>query len=185
HQRLTLDKAPQHRRRRADVHGLRADVHEVVEDAGNFAEENTDILCTLRHLALQQLFGCEHEGMLLTHRRDIIETVEIGHRLHIGLVFDQLLGAAMEEADMRINPLDHLAVQLHHEAQHAVRRRMLRAEIERVILDLDFSHQPFSSAFSSPGRTYFAPSHGLSKSNRRNSWVRLTGSYMTRFSSSL
>ena len=38
---------------------------------------------------------------------------------------------------MRIDPLDDLAVQLHHQPQHAVRRRMLRSEIDRVILDLD------------------------------------------------
>ena len=36
---------------------------------------------------------------------------------------------------MRIDPLDDLAVELHHQAQHAVRGRMLRAEIDRVVLD--------------------------------------------------
>ena len=35
---------------------------------------------------------------------------------------------------MRIYALDDLAVQLHHEAQHAVRGRVLRAEIDRVVL---------------------------------------------------
>jgi hypothetical protein len=44
------------------------------------------------------------------------------------LRLDQLLGAAMQQADMRIDALDHLAVELEHEAQHAVRGRMLRAE---------------------------------------------------------
>jgi hypothetical protein len=32
--------------------------------------------------------------------------------------------------------LDDLAVELQHQAQHAVRRRMLRAEVQRVVLDL-------------------------------------------------
>ena len=68
--------------------------------------------------------------MLLVHRRDIVEPVEIGQRLEIGLVLDQLLGAAMEQPDMRIDAVDHLAVELEHEPQHAVRRRMLRAEID-------------------------------------------------------
>jgi hypothetical protein len=63
------------------------------------------------------------------------EAIEIGQRLRIGLVFDQLLGAAMQQADMRIDPLDDLAVQLHDEAKHAMRRRMLRAEVDRVVLD--------------------------------------------------
>ena len=68
--------------------------------------------------------------MLLVHRRDVVEPVEIGQRLQIGLVLDQLLGAAMQQPDMRIDALDHLAVELEHEAQHAVRRRMLRPEID-------------------------------------------------------
>ena len=65
--------------------------------------------------------------MLLIHRRDVIEPVEIRDRLQIGLVLDQLLGAAMQKPDMRIDALDNLAVELEHEAQHAVRRRVLRA----------------------------------------------------------
>ena len=38
--------------------------------------------------------------MLLIHWRDVVESIEIRERLEIGLVFDQLLGAAMEQADM-------------------------------------------------------------------------------------
>jgi hypothetical protein len=74
-------------------------------------------------------------AVLHAQRRAVIEPVEIGQRLQIGLVLDQLLGAAVEQADMRIDPLDDLAVQLHDQAQHAVRGRMLRAEIDRVVLD--------------------------------------------------
>ncbi len=83
----------------------------------------------------QQLLDGEREGMLLAHRRDVIEPVEIGHRLQIGLVLDQLLGAAVQQADMRVGALDDLAVHLQHQAQHAVRRRMLRPEIHREALD--------------------------------------------------
>ena len=36
---------------------------------------------------------------------------------------------------MRIDPLDDLAVQLHDQAQHAVRGRVLRAEVDRVVAD--------------------------------------------------
>ena len=71
--------------------------------------------------------------MLLVHRRDIIEPVEIGNRLQIGLLLDQLFGAAMQEADMRIDALDDLAVKFEHQAQHAMRGRMLRTEIDGEI----------------------------------------------------
>ena len=81
----------------------------------------------------EQLLGREAEGVLLVHRRDVIEPVEIGDRLRIGLVLDQLLGAAVQQPDMRIDALDDLAVELQHQAQHAVRRRVLRPEIDGEI----------------------------------------------------
>ncbi len=127
--------------------------------------------------------------MLLIHRRDIIEPVEIGDRLQIGLGFDQLLGAAMQKPDMRIDALDNFAIKLKDEPKHAMRGRVLRAEIqiERAALFGRFvrlygygcvrrAHFFASPAFSSPGRMYFAPSQGLRKSNTRNSCTSLTGS---------
>ena len=73
--------------------------------------------------------------MLLVHRRDVVEPVEIRDRLQIGLVLDQLLGAAMQQPDMRIDALDDLAVELQHQPQHAVRRRMLRPEIDGEVAE--------------------------------------------------
>ena len=78
--------------------------------------------------------------MLLVHRRDVVEAVEIGDRLEVGLGLDQLLGAAMQQADMRIDAVDNLAVELEHEAQHAVGRRMLRPEIDVEVADGGFRH---------------------------------------------
>ena len=101
----------------------------------------------------------EAEGMLLVHRRDVVEPVEIGDRLGVGLRLDQLLGAAVEQPDMRVDPLDDLAVELQHEPEHAVRRRMLRAEIDREVADVVLGHDCFpgqsvlGGAFSSPGST--------------------------------
>ena len=87
---------------------------------------------------------------------------------------------------MRIDTLDHLAVEFQHEAQHAMRRGMLRPEVDREVakalvghglalhelLQRHFAVHDF--AFSSPGSG--GPSHGLRKSNSRNSWARRTGS---------
>ena len=71
--------------------------------------------------------------VLLIHRRDIVEPIEIGHVLQVGARLHELFGAAMQEADMRVDALDHLAVKLEHEAQHAMRRRMLRPEVDREV----------------------------------------------------
>src|SRR5208337_143458 len=141
--------------------------------------------------------------MLLVHRRDVVEPVEIGDRLQVGFVFDELLGGAMEQTEMRVDALDQLAVELQDHAQHAVCRRVLGSEIDgevavlRRALHLQrrcarfhdatalplqryrflHTYQPFraASAFSSPGSGYSPPSHGLRKSKLLNSCGSLTG----------
>ncbi len=91
--------------------------------------------------------------MLLVHRRDVIQPVEIRQDLKIGFGLDQLLGAAVQQADMRVDALDGLAVKLEHKAQHAVRGRMLRAEVDGEVADAMLAHCLHAFAFSSPGST--------------------------------
>src|SRR5438067_7656226 len=68
--------------------------------------------------------------MLLIHGSDIVQTIQIWHRLHIGFVLHQLFGAAVQKADMRIDALNDLAIEFEYQAQHAMSRRMLRPEID-------------------------------------------------------
>ena len=91
--------------------------------------------------------------MLLIDRRDVIEPVEIRDRLQVGLVLDQLFGAAMQKSDMRIDALDHFAVELEHEPQHAVRRRMLRPEIDREVSLFGLSHHATCASFAALAAT--------------------------------
>ena len=123
---------------RADIERVGGDVEQMVEDAGDLGEQRAD---PLRRAAAPRCPAASRspsaKACSCAHRRDVIEPVEIRHRLHVGLVLDQLLGAAMQQADMRVGALDHLAVHLQDQAQHAVRGRMLRAEIDRVAVDLD------------------------------------------------
>ena len=127
---------PQVGRHRAHVHHMAAKVQHVIADAREFREEDAQILRAQRHFQVQQLFDRQDIAMLHAERRAIVEPVEIGQRLQIGLVLDQLFGAAVQQADMRVATLDDFAVQLHDEAQNAVRRGVLRTEVDRVILDL-------------------------------------------------
>ena len=117
HQLFALFKAPQRRGQRADVHRLRGDVEQMRQDAADLAIEHADQLPAARHRDAEQLFRREAERVLLVHRRDVIEPVEIRDRLQIGLLLDQLFGAAMQETDMRIDARDDLAVELQHQPQ--------------------------------------------------------------------
>ncbi len=140
HQLFALFKAPEWRGERADIHRLRGDVEEVVQNAADLGEEHADKLAPDRNVNADQPFHGQRERVFLVHRRDIVEPVEIRHGLQIGLVLDQLFGAAMQQADVRIDPLDHLAIELQNEAQNAVSRRMLRAEVDVEVADGVFSH---------------------------------------------
>ena len=196
HQLLALLEAPKARRDRADVERVSRDVQQVVQDARDLGEQRADPLRALRHLDAEQLLGRQRERVLLRHRAHVVEPVEIRHRLHVGLVLDQLLGAAMQQADMRIGALDDLAVHLEDQPQHAVRGRVLRAEIHargcrsRPVLPVPARDERRSAmtsvmdcpplrgpscAFSSPGSDVIA-SHGDRKSNWRKSCVSFTGS---------
>ncbi len=182
HQLFALFVAPQRGRQGADVHGLHGRVQQVVPDPADFRIEHPDQLGPVGNLNAEQLLDGQAEGVFLVHRRDIVEPVQIGHVLQIGARLHQLLGAAVQQADVRIDAFDDLAVQLQHQPQHAVRGRVLRAEvdgelavvhvlgvrgavIDRHVLERidsavhglgyggSVSHQPFTPAFSSPGST--------------------------------
>src|SRR5262249_44931509 len=84
----------------------------------------------LRHGDANKSFPRKRVSVLLIHWCDVIETIEIWQRLEVGLVFDQLLSAAVKQPDMRIDAFDHFPVKLEHETQHTVRSGMLRTEID-------------------------------------------------------
>ncbi len=127
------------------------------QDTADFRVENADQLAADRDLDVEKLFDGQRIGVFLVHRRDVVETIEIGQRLQIGLRLDQLLGAAMQQADMRVDALDDFTVELEHEAKNAVRCRVLRAEVDVEVADVMLGHGPCPSAhlaaFSSPGST--------------------------------
>ena len=58
----------------------------------------------------------------------------------------------MQQPDMRIDALDDLAVELQHQAQHAMRRRMLRPEIDGEIAYGGSAISPASAAAASPSQ---------------------------------
>ena len=130
HQLLALLEAPQRRGQRAHVHGLGGDVEEVGQQPADLVVEHADELGALGHLEAEQLLAGEAEGVLLVHRRHVVEAVEVADGLQIGLVLDQLLGAAVQQADVGVDAVDDLAVQLQDKAEHAMRCRVLGTEVD-------------------------------------------------------
>ncbi|OIQ68002.1 hypothetical protein GALL_504100 [mine drainage metagenome] len=121
---------------RPAVEAMRTQPHQVVEEAGDFGEHHPDVLPTQRHLDAQQLFDRQAVGVFVAHHRHVVEAVHVGQRLDIGLVLGQFFRGAVEQADVRIGTLHHFAVEFEHQAQHAVGRRVLRPEVQGVVLDV-------------------------------------------------
>src|SRR5690349_17812942 len=145
------------------------------EETSDLRIQHTDQLRPLGHLNAKELFDREAEGVLLVHRRDIIEPVEVRHRLGVGFVLDQLFRSAVQQPDMRIDALDNLAVELEDKPQHAMRGRMLRAEIDGEIA-WRFGHQAMTfSAFCATRALNL--SHATTARSCRPSPIRSTPSW--------
>ena len=61
-------------------------------------------------------------------------------------MLDQLLRAAVQKSDMRVDALDNLAIELDYKPQDTVRRRVLGAEIDGEIANSGFGHGGLASA---------------------------------------
>jgi hypothetical protein len=69
-------------------------------------------------------------GRLLEHRREVVHPGAEGDPLHPGAELHVLLDAGVQVADARAGLGHRLAVELEDEAEHAVRRRVLRAHVD-------------------------------------------------------
>lgn len=136
HQLLALLEAPQERRQRTNIHGVGQDSHQVVEDAGQFAEERSNPLGTIGNVDVEELLDGEGEALLVGHHGDVIQPVEIRESLEIGLVLDQLLGSAVKQTDVRVCADNFLSIEFKNQTQHTVGGRVLGTKVDGIMADL-------------------------------------------------
>ena len=144
HQVLALAECVQHHGHGADVECVRADVEQVIEDARHLVHQDADVLGADRHLDAEQFLDGHDVGVLVAHHGNVVETIQVGNGLQPGPGFRQLLGGAMQQADMRVGANDHFTVKFQHQTQYPMRRGMLRTEVDRVIADLSHAPRPRS-----------------------------------------
>ena len=94
-------------------------------------------LAPLRDLDAEQPLGAERERDVVAGRVQIILAVGPRDDLVVLAVLADLLEAAVQIADVRNAAHHRLAVELEHQAQHAVRRRMLRPDVDEHVLTLE------------------------------------------------
>ena len=73
-----------------------------------------------RQLHVEQRLGGQREDQLVVERRQVVHPGHVGRALDVGQLLALLLHAGVQVADDRLGAQDGLAVQLEHEAQHAV-----------------------------------------------------------------
>ena len=76
----------------------------------------------------QELLDRPTQTLVVGRRGHVVHPVGVRDAAVVGLGLEELLGAAVEVADDRLGVDDPLAVDPHHDAQHAVGRRVLRPE---------------------------------------------------------
>jgi hypothetical protein len=99
-------------------------------DAVQLAEERAHPRRLLRHLEREQLLDGEHEDELRVLIADVVDALRVGHALPPRLVLHRLLEAGVQVADHGVEADDLLAVEVDDQAEHAVRRRVVRAEVD-------------------------------------------------------
>ena len=107
-----------------DVHGISPDTEKVRRNARQLTADHADGLAARRQFPAHQFFHRQCVGHVVGQRREVIQPVRVRHELVVLHVLRDLLVAAVEVADVRIGLGNDLTVQLEHNAQHAVRRRV-------------------------------------------------------------
>ena len=113
--------------------------------------EHPDQLATDRDLQAQQLLDGQHEGVLLVHRRDVVEPVEVARCSGVGPRLDQLLGAAVQQADVRIDPSTTSPSSSSTSRSTPCAAGCCGPKFNENLADRRLPGMAYCSAFSSPG----------------------------------
>ena len=114
----------------------------MIQHPRDLIEHHSNVLGAQRRLDAEQTFDSKHVGVLVAHHGHVVEPVHVADALVVRLAFRELLGGPVQEADVRIRSLDGLSVHLQDQAQHPVRGRMLRPEVQREVANLGHPTRP-------------------------------------------
>ena len=135
---LAVAPAVDHHRHRADVHAVGGEEQQVAGDPVELGEEHADPLRPLGDVLVdaEELLGGEAEHQLVEQRRGVVHPRDVGGALEVGEVLARLLHAGVQVADDRLGAQHGLALELEHEAQHAVGAGVLRPHVDdhRLVL---------------------------------------------------
>ena len=129
---LAVAPAVDHHRHRADVHAVGGEEQQVGRHPVQLGDEHADPLRPLGDVLVdaEQLLGGERERQLVEERRGVVHAGDVRGALEVGEVLTRLLHAGVQVADDRLRAQHGLALELEHEAQHAVGAGVLRTHVD-------------------------------------------------------
>merc|ERR550534_2937446 len=135
HHLLPLLEQPEEGGDAAHVEDVGADAHDVVQDPGHLPKQDADVLCPQRNINIQKLLHCQAVALLIAHHAHIVQTVKVRQSLHVGLVFNQLLCASVQQPDVRVSLGHRLSVKLEHEPQYTMSSGVLGTKVKLHVPD--------------------------------------------------
>ena len=127
---FALAETIQKNRHRPEVDRVRAQPHQVRGNALQLHHQHADVLRALGHFDAQKFFDGQAICEVIAERIEVIDAVGEGDGLRIRLVLAGFFNAGVQVTHVRNGFDDIFAVQLQQNAQHAVRRRVLRPHVE-------------------------------------------------------
>ena len=129
---LAVAEAVGHRGERAHLEAAGRERDEVRGDALELERDDADQLGARRDVVddAEQLLDGEDVARLVGDAREVVHARHERDGLGPGAVLEVLLDAGVQVADAAAGLGDRLALQLEDEAQHAVRRRVLRTHVD-------------------------------------------------------
>jgi hypothetical protein len=132
-QLLALAERVEDRGDRAELQRVRAEEHQVVEHPVQLGQQGARPDRALGDLHAEQVLRGEDDAQLVGERGEPVVPVRQHDDLPVVADLEQLLRAAVHVPDDRLAGDDPLAVQGDPQPQHAVRRRVLRADVQHHV----------------------------------------------------
>ena len=129
--RVALAEAVPEHRDRAEVERRGPEPDEVRVDPVELEVDHPQVLGARRDLELEQLLDAAAEGLHLEEVGEVVHPLDERDHLPVGLVLAGLLDPGVDVAHHRLQVADDLALELDHQPQHAVGRRVVRAHVDR------------------------------------------------------
>ncbi len=127
---LPVAEGVEQRRHGSDVERVRAQPKLVAGNTIQFSQDHANVLRARWRFHVHQFLDRFAVAQPIRHGGTIVHPVDVGIEHRVGAVLGDFFHAAVQVSDDALCAENFFAVELQDDAQHAVRRRMLRSHVD-------------------------------------------------------